>query len=140
MSRSPKWYMPAAVIALLWNLLGCAAYLADVTITPEQIATMSEAKQALYAARAPWAVAATATAVWGGAAGCLGLILRRRWALPLLVASLLGVIIQDYGLFVVMDGASLGGPVAVVMQGIVLVVAIALVLFARTAGKQGWLR
>ena len=32
MNSSPKWFRPVAVIALLWNLAGCAAYLADATL------------------------------------------------------------------------------------------------------------
>ena len=30
-----------AIVALLWNLLGCVAYLSDVTMSPEAIAQMS---------------------------------------------------------------------------------------------------
>ncbi|HET9484094.1 MAG TPA: hypothetical protein VFO79_09070 [Xanthomonadales bacterium] len=140
MEPAPKWYLPVAIAALLWNLLGCAAYLMDVMMTPEQLAAMSAEQQALYASRPGWAVAATAVAVWGGAAGCVALILRRRIALPLLVASLIGILVQDFGLFVLADGASLAGPVAVVMQGVVLLVGIGLVLLARKAAARGWLR
>ena len=140
MEPAPKWYLPVAIAALLWNLLGCAAYLMDVMMTPEQLAAMSAEQQALYASRPGWAVAATAVAVWGGAAGCIALILRRRIALPLLVASLVGILVQDFGLFVLAKGASLAGPVAVAMQGVVLLVGIGLVLLARRAAAHGWIR
>ncbi|MBK8058905.1 MAG: hypothetical protein IPK33_14005 [Gemmatimonadetes bacterium] len=69
----PKWFMPVAIVALLWNLMGCAAYLMDVMLTPEAIAAMSPDQRALYAARPIWAVALHAIAVWGGALGCVGL-------------------------------------------------------------------
>ena len=137
MEQTPKWYMPTAIAALLWNLLGCGAYLRDVMLGPEDIARMTAAQQALYAARPAWSVAATAIAVWGGAAGCLGLILRKRWAMLLLVASLVAVIVQDAALFLLSGAAAL--PVAVVLQGLVLLVAIGLVLLARKAAAQGWI-
>jgi anti-sigma-K factor RskA len=124
---------------LLWNLLGCVAYISDVTLKPEDIAKMSAAQQALYASRPAWAVAATAIAVWGGAAGCIGLILRKRWATPLLVASLAGVVAQDVGLFLL---SGLGGQVDVAvfaLQGLVLLVAIGLVVLARKASAREWL-
>lgn len=140
MSEPPRWFRPVAVVALIWNLLGCAAYISDVTLTADDIARLTEAERALYASRPAWAVAGTALAVWFGAAGSLGLVLRRRWALPVLIVSLAGVVIQDLGLFVVTDAASLAGPVAVVLQGVVLLVAIALVWLARHASAQGWLR
>jgi hypothetical protein len=56
-----------------------------------------------------------------------------------LLLSLVGIVVQDFGLFVLVDGASLAGSVAVVMQGIVLVVGIGLVLLARKGIAKGWL-
>jgi hypothetical protein len=139
MTSHPKWYMPVTIIALIWNLLGCVAYLSDVMLTPEDVALMSPAQQSLYASRTSWSVAATAIAVWFGAAGSLGLILRKRWALPLLIASLAGLLIQDFSLFVLTDAASLAGPVVFALQGLVLLIAIGLVLLARTAISRGWI-
>jgi len=126
-------------VALLWNLLGCAAYLADVTISPERLSKMTAAQQALYAARPSWAVAATATAVWFGAAGCLGLVLRRRWATWLLMVSLAGVAAQHLWLFVLSGAAGQTGAGVVAMQGLVLVISVGLVTLARRGSAQGWL-
>jgi len=139
MSSCPKWFRPVAVAALVWNLLGCAAYLADVMISPEQLSQMTAAQQALYAARPSWAVAATATAVWFGAAGSLGLVLRRRWSMWPLVLSLAGVVAQDLWLFGSSGAAAQAGAVAFVLQGLVLVVAVGLVGLARRATAEGWL-
>jgi CHASE2 domain-containing sensor protein len=95
-------------------------------------------QQTLRAERPAWSVAATAVAVWGGAAGSLGLILRRRWATPLLLASLIAVIVQDFSLFVL--GSAAADPIAMTLQGLVLLIAIGLVLLARKASRMGWLR
>jgi hypothetical protein len=51
MSAPPKWFTPVAILALLWNLLGASAYLMDVTISPEAVAKMGDAEQAMYASR-----------------------------------------------------------------------------------------
>lgn len=139
MNPIPKWYLPVAIVALLWNLIGCAAHLHDVMLSPEDIAMMPADQQALYAARPGWSVAATAVAVWGGAVGCLGLILRRRWATPLLIASLAGVILQDLSLFAMSDKAAIPSA-AYVMQGLVLLISIGLVILARKSAARGWLR
>lgn len=139
MNAVPKWYLPITILALLWNLMGCAAYLSDVMLTPDDIARMPVAQQALYAARPAWAVAATAIAVWAGAAGCIGLIWRKRWATPMLVASLLGVIVQDVGLFALSGVALQGAAVVTALQGLVLLVAIGLVVLARKASARGWI-
>lgn len=139
MPTPPKWYRPVSVLALLWNLLGCAAYLSDVTLKPEDIAKMTAAQQALYAARPAWAVGATAIAVWGGALGCLGLILRKRWATPPLVASMVALIVQDIALFGMTDVVAANGPAVMVIQGMVFAIAVGLVLLARKAAAAGWL-
>ena len=139
MNTSPVWFKIVAVIALLWNVLGCIAFFSDLRLSPEDLAALPEAQQALYAARPAWAVVATAVAVFGGFLGCIGLLLGRKWAFVVLVLSLIGILVQDYGLFVLAEGASLAGPVAMVMQGIVLVVGIGLVLLSHKGIARGWL-
>ncbi len=138
MAQPPKWYLAVAIVALLWNLAGCAAYLSDVRLTPEDVARMTAAQQALYAARPSWPVAATAIAVWGGAAGSLGLILRRRCAAPLLVASLLGLVAQDVSLFV-LPGAPAIDATAIVLQSVVFLVGVGLVVLFRKATAERWI-
>jgi glucose dehydrogenase len=55
------------------------------------------------------------------------------------MASLVGVVIQDIGLFILTDAVKLGGPVVLVLQGLVLLISIGLVLLARKASAQGWI-
>lgn len=140
MNKSPLWFKVVAVLALLWNLVGCLAFVSDLRLTPDDVAKLSQAQQALYNARASWATAATALAVIGGALGCVGLLLGKKWALPVLVASLIGLLVQDYGLFVVAGGAALSGQTALVLQGLVLLIAIGLILLSRKGIARGWLQ
>ena len=139
-STAPKWLTATGIAALLWNALGCMAYLADVRTTPEELAALPLAQQQLLAARPAWAVAGSAIAVWAGLLGSLGLVLRRRWAFPLLVASLIGVLVQDYAMFVVARLVEVVGIVPLVLQSLVLLIAVMLVLLARKGVAQGWLK
>ena len=139
MSSRPKWFMPVAVVALLWNAMGCMAYLADVRIGPEDVAKLSAAQQALYQTRPSWAVAATAFAVWFGALGSLGLVLRKRWAQPLLLVSLLGVVAQDLHFAGQLEAIRQSDSSALPLQGLVLLIAVLLWLLARRANREGWL-
>lgn len=136
---TPSWLKPVAVVALLWNLLGCVAYISDVTMSAEAVAQMTPAQQALYQSRPAWAVSATAIAVWGGALGSIGLFLRKRWAVPVFAASLAGIVMQDLALFVLTDAAVQGGAAVFVLQGLVYVIGMALLLLARRAAARGWL-
>ena len=139
-STAPKWLTATAILALIWNALGCVAYLADVRTTPEEIAALPLAQQQLLASRPAWAVAGSAIAVWAGLLGSLGLLLRRRWAFPVLVASLIGVMVQDYALFVVARVTDVLGIVPLLLQALVLLIAVLLVMLARRGVAQGWLK
>lgn len=137
MTQPPKWYLPVTILALLWNLMGCAAYLMDMTISPEAVAALPAAQRAMYEARPAWAVAAYATAVWAGAGGSLGLVLKKRWATPLLLASLVALVVQDIALFGISGAAA--DSTAVVLQSLVMLIAIGLVLLARKATSHTWI-
>ena len=140
MSKSPLWFKIVAVLAILWNLIGCVALASDVRLTPEDVKTLPDAQQALYASRPSWAVAGTAVAVIGGTLGSIALLLGKKSALPILVASLIGLLVQDYWMFVLIDGATLAGPIVVALQTAVLVIAIGLVFLSRKAISRGWLQ
>ena len=139
MNTVPKWFTPVAVLALLWNLLGCFMIAMDAMMPPDAVAALPADQQAIHAARAPWMVIGSIVAVAAGALGSLGLVLKRRWATPLLVLSVLGLIVQDLGF--VMIARTLPIPTAGwIMQGLVLVIAILLLVMARKAARNGWLR
>jgi hypothetical protein len=137
MSVPPKWFTPVAILALLWNLLGASAYLMDVTISPEAVAKMGDAEQAMYASRPVWFVAAYASAVWFGVGGSLALLLRKRWAQPLFVLSLLGLIAQDIALFSRPEVRA--DTTVVLLQALVFVMALSLLMLARKAERETWI-
>lgn len=139
MNKAPTWFLVVVIAALLWNLLGCVAFFADLRLSPQDVAKLSPADQALYNARPGWAVVATALAVFGGALGCIGLLLRKKWAFILLLLSLVGILVQDFGLFVLVGGAALAGTAAVVLQSLVLAIAVGLMWLGRLASARGWL-
>ena len=139
MNTAPKWFTPVAVLALLWNLLGCFMIAMDAMMPPDAVAALPADQQAIHAARAPWMVIGSIVAVAAGALGSLGLVLKRRWATPLLILSVLGLVVQDLGF--VLIARTLPIPTAGwIMQGLVLVIAILLVVMAHKAARHGWLR
>jgi hypothetical protein len=89
-----------------------------------------------YATMASWQWGVFAIAVWSGLIGAVLLLLRNRWATPLLTVSLLFAAVQ-YGVAAMQGGIDAEArPIAVA----VLVVGVALVIFASRARRRGWLR
>lgn len=139
MSKPPVWFTSLAAVALLWNLAGLLGVVADLRLSAADIAGLPAEQQALYAARPLWSVVASVVAVVAGTLGCLALLLRKRWALGLLYLSLMGVGIQDVGIFLIAGAARSGNPVPLVLQGLVLVIAIGLIALARRGTTTSWL-
>jgi hypothetical protein len=134
------WFWIVAASMLLWNGLGAMAYIADATMSAEALKAMPDAERALRESRPAWATAAFAVAVFGGVVGCLLLLVRSRWALPVLVLSLLGVAVQMTHAFLIANSIEVYGPGGLVMPAVVLALSLFLVWFARRARTRGWLR
>jgi len=139
-TKLPVWYWIVGGLALVWNLMGVAAYVAQVTMSEEALAALPEAERALYETVPAWAVGAFALAVFGGALGCLLLLLRKRLAMPALVVSLVGVLVQMSHSFFIADSMEVYGPGATVMPIMVVVIAILLVWHTRSSTARGWLK
>ena len=131
------WFKWAALATLAWMLLGVVNYLWQVTLDP---ATLPADSQAIMAAVPTWMLFFFAVAVWLGLAGAVLLVLRRKLAEPLLLASLLACAIQFTAYFVhaplreAMPGDGL------VVPAVILAITWTVYWFARHSRQKGWLR
>jgi len=139
-NKPPIWFWIVSLIALLWNSAGVYMYL--------QQAYNTEAHQAMYNTpellemvnnTPSWAIAAFAIAVFGGVLGCIGLLLRKKWAKLIFTLSLIGIIVQMiYNLFI--SGAlEVYGPGAIAMPIMTILIGIFLVWFSKKGIAKGWL-
>ncbi len=136
-NKPPAWFWIISVVGLLWNLLGVAAFINDVFFLDP--ATLDEMQRGFYEGRPNWAMAAYGAAVIGGALGCLALLLRRSWALPMLIICLVGIVLQNVHALALGDAIEVFGPQGLVLPLMVFVVAVLLAWFAHYAGQRGWL-
>ena len=134
----PAWYWIAAVGALLFELIGCYFYLAELMMTSDEIMSLPLDQRQMLAARPNWYYWAFGVAVWVGLVGTVGLLVRRPWADRMLLASLIGVIVQFSAIFIVpemrlVSSDALLGPVVVIL------VCYGIWQLARVAKRRGWL-
>ncbi len=129
-----------AVLALIWNIMGVFQYLSSTLMKDEMRELMTEDQLALMDSLPAWYTAAFAIAVFSGLLGCLLLLMRRKWAVPVFLVSLLAVLVQmGYWLFAT-DAMEVYGTQAVIMPLIVIIVAIFLYFYSKGASQKNWLR
>lgn len=136
----PGWFTVVAVIALIWNLLGLAAFVMQLMMTPEMIAALPEAEQELYKTLPLWALVAFGAAVIGGSLGCLMLAIRRALAVPLLLISLVGVCVQMTHSFFFSKTFEVYGPGGMIMPIMVLLIAVFLLWLSVHAKSNYWIK
>ena len=133
----PGWFYAVAALAFLFEAFGCWMYVAQVTADR---ASLPLDQRAMWDATPGWMTAAYAIAVWSGLAGTLLLLLRRRLAVPVLLLSLVAVIVQFSGLFLVPQLRQTV-PESALAAPVILILACYLIFqFARVAQRRGWLR
>ena len=125
--------------ALVWNLLGLVAYISYVTMSPEALAQMTEDAQAFYASTPTWATGAFALAVNAGVLGSLFLLLRKGWAVPMFVLSLVCVVAQNIDAFLLRDAFAIMGVNSLIMPSAIFVVAILLLIYSINVKGKRWL-
>ena len=138
MNKVPLWFNIVAVVALIWNLLGAMAVIMNFMITPEAIAALPAEQQRMYADTPMWSSYASLLAVFAGALGCIALLMKKAFASPLFMVSIVGLVLQNIGIFVIVDAVAVLGISVLIMQGSVFVIAIGLLLLAKMAIKRGW--
>ncbi len=93
-NRPPVLFWVISIALLLWGFGGASIYIAYFIETPEEFAETAEAaanRQAYadYIANIPsWAIAVGLIAATTRLLGAIGLLLRRAWALPLYIISM----------------------------------------------------
>ena len=122
-------------VALTWNVMGVINFF--VQMNPDVLAAYRESERAIVEGRPAWATGAFAIAVFGGALGCLLLLLRKSAAYYLFIGSLLGVIVTMIHTLGVGIDFGLGEILGIILMP--LVMAAFLIWYATQAKSKGWI-
>lgn len=140
--RRTPWHLWAVGgLGLLWNAFGAFdyslsklrgdPYLQSVGMTPAQIDHFN--------AMPMWMTAVWAVGVWGALAGTVLLLLRRRLAAPVFIASLLAFLLSLVYAYLIDPTPDMTVQMAV-MQGVILVGCLFFAGYARSQARAGVLR
>ena len=145
-NKPPVWFWVLVAILVLWGMMGMYVYYDYVNSTPESMAKYVEAgtysqAYADYLLAAPaWSTAVFAIAVCSGALGAISLVLRRSWAVPLYMISLLFIILSLLDMFVLGKAHKLMSSSQIGMEGVVFCLGVLAVWTSRTAKNKNWLK
>lgn len=103
------------------------------------LAKLTQDQRLLYESRPAWVTGAYAIAVWGGAIGCIALLLKKKWARTGLSISLIGILAQNIYQFFMSNTFEVLGSMAMLLPILVILIAISLVWFADWAEKKGYI-
>jgi hypothetical protein len=140
MNRVPTLLRVVAIAAFAWNLTGVAMFFLQTGMDAAQIAALPEAQRTVYEAMPAWLAVFYGIAVFGGLVGSLGLLLRRRWAVPVLAVSLAAVLVQMTALYLLTPAWQASGASGLAMSLLITGIAAFLLVYARHAAARGWLR
>lgn len=140
-SKPSTLYYVLAGVFLVWNLIGMAFYVQQMTMTPEAMmaADMTAAQMAWMESTPAWANAAYAIAVTAGVLAAVLLLLKNGLALPAFILSLVGIIVQDVESFLLRNPQEAWGGGAYIIPAMVFVIAIFEIWYTRAAKTKGWL-
>ncbi len=125
-------------VALIWNVMGVINFF--VQMNADMLAAMPESHRAIVEGRPAWATGGFAIAVFGGALGCLLLLLRKSAAYYLFIASLLGVIVQLIHTLGIASSTIDFSPFDILMIILMpLVVAAFLIWYSKQGARSNWL-
>ncbi len=135
---TPRHLWVIGVIALLWNCVGAWDYYMTETQNAAYLKAFTPEQLVYFYALPAWAVSAWAIGVWGGVLGTLLLLFRKRLAIWVYLASILGVVGTNVYNYVLTDGMRvMGGAGALVFSSVIFLVALGLLLYARAMGRRG---
>ena len=125
----------------VWNVLGLYMYYDFSTLTPGRLQDAGyTAQQMAHVFDTPaWAHSAYAIAVNAGVLGVIFLLLRKSWAFPMFVISLVGAILQFTDGYLLRNGLELFEPVWLVIPAFVILICIFEIWYSRRAKARGWL-
>ena len=145
-TRAPVHLWIIGVLALLWSAIGCYDYLMTRMRNTDYLASMMpevdpNAMLAWVDAFPIWAQFGWGLGVWAGLVGSLLLLMRNRWAVLALGLSLVGAVLGlGYQIVAAPPVPGATGGMMEIMPYVIIAIAIALFLYARSMRQKGVLR
>lgn len=136
-NKPPVSFWIIGILALIWNLIGVFAYLQYAYMTDEDVAALPVEQQPLYENIPAWVTGAFALAVFGGALGCILLLLKKKSASFIFLISFISILAQmTYNLFM-SQTMEVYGPQGAIVPVLTIIIGAFLVWYSRKMQAKG---
>jgi len=131
--EATPWHLwVVGVVALLWNSAGAMDYFMTQTRNEAYMSAFTPEQLEFFYGIPSWAVATWAIAVWGSVLGAVLLLLRRRYAVWVFLASLVAMTLTAFQNYVLSNGMEImGDAFALGFTAAIFLISLLLFLYAR---------
>ena len=127
----PRYFIVIAIVLLLWNLMGLAAFAMQYTADLTELAKSDPVTAQAFAAMPAWVWIAYTIAVGAGTLGAVLLLMKKAAAASLFLLSLIAVVVQFGYTFLGTDLLAVKGPSVIAFPAFIVVMAVVQLLYAR---------
>ena len=139
--KTPLHLWVVGIIALLWSSMGAFDYLMTQTENAEYMSSFTPEQLAFFYGLPAWIVSAWAIGVWGGVAGAILLLLKRRLSVWVFLASFVAASITTFHSYVLSNGLEVNGDAfSLIFSAVIILIALGLYLYARAMARSGILK
>jgi hypothetical protein len=138
-TKTPIAFWIIGVIGLLWNGFGVVNWVRQTFMLDAVLEDVPEEQHVLYENIPLWLTLIFGIAVITGTLACIGLLMKKKWAVPLFLVSLITIVVQmGYGMLSA-ESREILGPTFFILPVIVILVGALLYYYSRSAASKGLL-
>ncbi len=135
--KTPLHLWMIGIFGFLWSSMGAMDYVMTQTKNEGYMSAFTPEQLSFYYGLPSWVVAAWAIAVWGEVVGSIFLLLRKRIAVWIFLASFVAMLITTFQNYVLSNGMEVvGDTFSLVFTAIIFVIALGLYLYSRAMQQR----
>ena len=138
-TKTPVIFWAISIVGLLWNGFGVVNWARQTFMTEAFLAALPEEQLVLFENVPMWLTAVFAIAVITGTLGCVGLLMKKKWAVPVFLVSLIAIIIQMGYSMTLAEYRDVMGPMFFMFPLVLILVGALLYYYAKRLAGKGFL-
>ena len=137
--RKTPWHLwVIGVMGLLWSAMGAMDYFMTQSRNENYMSAFTPEQLSFFYELPTWTVATWAIGVWGGVLGAIFLLLRKRIAVRIFLASFIAMIITAFQNYVLSNGMDvMGDAFSLIFTAIIFLAALGLYLYSKAMLRRG---